>query len=340
MTDAESENRSAQPTAGLLSVVVPVFDVESYLQQCLESLARQRVPLQVILVDDGSTDRSQDIARRFIAEDDRFELVTSDHRGLSRARNLGITAAAGEYLAFCDADDVVPEGAYERAISLLEGSAADFVSGNVLRFDSQKVWPHPRYREVFGTDRQAAHITSVRDLILDRMAWNKVFRRSFWNSAGLAFELSEYEDAPVMLAAHLKARAVVVTTQVAYHWRVRDRGPRSITQRLHEPGNVEARMRMAVESAAVVREYSPSLLRELGHDMTLGDFTVLLDAIRQAPEADFSAASTLAADFVAELDAETMLSMPAANRAVLDGLRERGVLTRSADSAPSRPEAQ
>ncbi|WP_110590481.1 glycosyltransferase [Microbacterium suaedae] len=311
------------PVSGLLSVVVPMYNVERYLFACLNSLSRQNISLQVIMVDDGSTDGSQDIAHHFVKTDARFQLLIQPHGGLSQARNTGVDEATGEFLAFCDADDLVPDGAYENSTRILHETSADFVSGNVLRFNSKEAWPHPRYRDVFGTDHEEVHITVNRDLILDRMAWNKVFRRKFWDEAGLEFELSAYEDAPVMLAAHLRARAVSITSSVAYHWRVRDAGPRSITQRLHEPENIAARMRMALESARVVRQYDATLLRELGHDITLGDFKVLLDAVTQFPKNDYDQALLLASEFVAALDEETMKSMPPENVAILRALQEK-----------------
>lgn len=319
--------RTVAPVSGLLSVVVPVYNVETFLLACLSSLSRQKIPLQVIMVDDGSTDGSQDIARHFTATDARFQLLTRPHGGLSQARNSGVNEATGEFLAFCDADDLVPDCAYEHSIRILHETGADFVSGNVLRFNSKEVWPHPRYRDVFGTDRDATHITANRDLILDRMVWNKVFRRRFWEDAGLEFELSEYEDAPVMLAAHLKARAVSITSNVAYYWRVRDAGQRSITQRLHEPGNIAARMRMALESAKVIRRHDASLLRELGHDMTLGDFKVLLDAVTQFPDHDYDHALLLASEFIDALDEETMKSMPSENISILKALQKKTGMT-------------
>src|SRR5215210_3415529 len=104
-----------------VSVVVPIYNVEPYLEECLESLAGQTMgDLEVVMVDDGSTDRSPAIAEAFAARDLRFKLVSQPNGGLSKARNTGIGHATGEFLAFVDADDVVARNAYELLVGSLD----------------------------------------------------------------------------------------------------------------------------------------------------------------------------------------------------------------------------
>ena len=98
-------------TPDLLSVVVPVYDVEAYLPAALDSLLGQEgVPLEVVVVDDGSTDTSGDLAERYAGRDARVRVVHTDNHGLGAARNEGVRHATGDLLAFCDSDDVVPPG--------------------------------------------------------------------------------------------------------------------------------------------------------------------------------------------------------------------------------------
>ena len=92
----------------LVSIIVPVYNVEKYLQDCLESLARQNYPaLEIILIDDGSTDSSGKMCDEFAQKDPRFKVVHQANGGLSNARNHGIQLAQGEYLTFVDSDDTV-----------------------------------------------------------------------------------------------------------------------------------------------------------------------------------------------------------------------------------------
>jgi CDP-glycerol glycerophosphotransferase len=101
-----------------ISVVVPIYNVEPYLAECLESLLAQTAgDLEVVMVDDGSTDGSAAIAERYAELDSCLRLVRQANHGLGHARNTGVAAANGYYLAFADSDDVVPGDAYARLLA-------------------------------------------------------------------------------------------------------------------------------------------------------------------------------------------------------------------------------
>lgn len=298
-----------------LSVVVPFYNVEPYFPELLESLAAQELgDIEVVLVDDGSTDGSPRIASAWVTEDERFSLVTQPNRGLSAARNAGAAKARGTYLAFADADDVVPPTAYAALVASLETTGSDFASGDVRRLNSSGTHPHPRYADVFAAARSRTHITRDRDLILDRMIWNKVFRRSFWDHHRFAFFLAQYEDAPVTVRAHIEARTVDVVGQVVYHWRIREGGEPSITQRLYEPGNIAARMRMMVVTGDILREHAPGLLPVYERDMCLGDLRIATLAMRQNTDDEMATALELGRGFLARVDGAVLEQLPEPHR--------------------------
>ncbi|MFD8295808.1 CDP-glycerol glycerophosphotransferase family protein [Streptomyces bauhiniae] len=230
-----------------LSIVVPFQDVEVYLTECLESIARQSFrDFEVILVDDGSTDRSAWIAAGFCAADPRFRLVRQHSHGPGHARNTGLRSMhpRGEFLAFVDGDDVIPEYAYELLVRTLEESGSDFVSGNVQMMNSTKKWQSPLHRSPMQKSRRGTHITKFDALIYDRTVWNKVFRRSFWDDQRITFpEGVMYEDSWVNMYAHFRAAKVDVLTDIVYFWRRRDGGAApSITQRYTELSNLRDRV--------------------------------------------------------------------------------------------------
>ncbi|MFF1558642.1 CDP-glycerol glycerophosphotransferase family protein [Streptomyces sp. NPDC058279] len=237
-----------------LSVVVPFMDVEEYLDECLESIARQTfTDLEVILVDDGSTDGSTRIAAGFCARDPRFRLIRQHSQGPGHARNTGIRAAhpEAEFLAFVDGDDVIPEYAYELLVRRLEGSESDFVSGNVQMMNSTKKWQSPLHKTPMAKERRHTHITRFEALIYDRTVWNKLFRRSFWDYHFMEFpEGVLYEDSWVNMVAHFRAAKVDVITEFVYFWRRRDGSSApSITQRHTELTNLRDRV-AAVQSVS------------------------------------------------------------------------------------------
>ena len=116
--------------AARVSVVVPIYNVAPYLETCLQSIAAQTLrDIEVVMVEDGSTDESPSIAEAFSERDPRFRLVRQANAGLGAARNTGIEHATGEFLVFADSDDAVPRDAYELMLSTLAETGSDFVTG-------------------------------------------------------------------------------------------------------------------------------------------------------------------------------------------------------------------
>ena len=227
-----------------VSVVVPIHNVEGYVAECLQSIAGQTfADLDVVMVDDGSTDGSAAIAERFAERDRRFRLIAQPNGGLGRARNAGVDVANGDHLAFVDSDDVLPHDAYERLLGALTASGSNFASGNVRRLTSLGLEQAGFLAQAFAQTRLRTHVERWPPLIADRTAWNKLFRRDFWDEQRLRFpEGRVHEDIPVMIPAHFAARAVDVLAAPVYHWRQREDGVKSITQRRLELGVMRDRL--------------------------------------------------------------------------------------------------
>lgn len=115
---------------GVISVVVPVYNVEPYLIECLESIINQTYrDLEIILIDDGSTDRSGDICDEYGKKDERIIVIHQSNQGSASAKNAGLRKSSGEYLAFVDSDDFLQEDAYEFMVKQLEEYCADIIQG-------------------------------------------------------------------------------------------------------------------------------------------------------------------------------------------------------------------
>ena len=215
----------------LVSVVVPVYDVEAYLPAALDSvLAQTHQNLEVVVVDDGSTDGSGAIADEYAARDQRVKVVHIENRGLGAARNEGQRHATGDLLAFADSDDVVPPDAYAAMLRQLSRTGSDFVTGSVARWDGEQTLTELPWMRRLHKTREAIPIENHPELLGDVFAWNKLFRREFWDGAGLAWaESIRYEDQPTTTRAYIAARRVGVVSDVVYHWRIRHDGS-SITQ--------------------------------------------------------------------------------------------------------------
>ena len=256
-----------------ISVVVPIYNVESFLAPCLDSLLAQTVDdYEVLMVDDGSTDGSAAIAQEYARRDARFRLVVQENGGLSKARNTGIDAASGEYLAFLDSDDLLPENAYELLLGALERTGSDFATGNVDRYTEWGVAPARFLAKTFAETRLKTHITRDRTLLADRVAWNKLFRRTFWDAHRLRFpEGRVHEDIPVMLPAHFLARSVDVLADPVYLYRIRESGALSITERRADVRVLRDRLAAVEHVSDFLAEHGPRKAKRWYDESVLAD---------------------------------------------------------------------
>ena len=226
-----------------LSVVVPVYNGEAYLAECLDSLLSQDFSdLEVVVVDDGSTDGSATVAERYARRHEGVALVRSVNRGPGPARNLGVKHARGEYLAFADADDTVPPHAHSLLVSTVSRSGSDFVVGPLQRHsDGQRVVP-PFLRNAHRHRRIGIRIDDLPEVMRNVFSVSKVFKRSFWDSAALEFPSGVIgEDQVTMTEAYLRATAFDVVPEPVYLWHNRGAGS-SITQRRYRVDDLRDRI--------------------------------------------------------------------------------------------------
>ncbi len=180
-----------------LSIIIPVYNAEDYLDRCLESVFEQSFPsYEVILVDDGSTDSSPLICDRYSATDSRFRTVHKENGGVSSARNAGINLAKGEYLMFVDSDDALLPDALER---MMEGVVnEDIVVGGYTVFiggvPGKEVLPK-KTRSYKGEDMNCFFEDNIRKNceMLDA-PWSKMFRRKTVGELRFCEDLSYAED--------------------------------------------------------------------------------------------------------------------------------------------------
>ena len=254
----------------LLSVVVPVYDVEGYLAQSMDSiLGQSHSTLEVIVVDDGSTDRSGDLADEIAANDPRVTVIHQANSGLGAARNAGSRQATGTYLAYADSDDLVPDRAYEVMVASLERTGSDLAVGSVTRFDDDRTFELGLMNENHREPRASVGIEEVPLMLADVFAWNKVFRRSFWEQAGLAFpEGVRYEDQPTLTRAFIQAERFDVLTEPVYRWRIRGDGT-SISQQRAALVDLSDRMLTKRWSTAAVEEDTSAATQDVWYRRVL-----------------------------------------------------------------------
>ncbi|WP_435742745.1 glycosyltransferase family 2 protein [Nocardioides sp. SYSU DS0663] len=259
-----------------VSVVVPVYDVQAYLAACLDSVLAQAsrvVDLQVVVVDDGSPDDSGAIADSYAERDPRVRVVHTENRGLGAARNEGLRHATGDLVTFADSDDVVPPGAYDVLVRALRRSGSDFATGSIVRWEADPRGAdrltEPPWMARLHRERRTVTVEEHPEVLGDVFAWNKLFRRGFWDSAGLAWpEGVRYEDQPTTTEAYLRARRFDVLPEVVYHWRIRGEGT-SITQQRSSLEDLRDRWTTKQMALASVEAHGSPEVTEVFRDRVL-----------------------------------------------------------------------
>lgn len=173
----------------LLSVIIPIYNVAPYLRECLDSVISQTYKnLQIILINDGSSDESEKIAQEYLS-DERVELVSVKNGGLSKARNIGLAQAKGEYIYFIDSDDYISQGFLEEMMQIAERFGVEFVCNDqIVRFGVSEI----AYKE--RVEPKEIEIDS-QSIILGGAVWRCLFAKSLLQRSGVRFlEGKIYED--------------------------------------------------------------------------------------------------------------------------------------------------
>lgn len=210
-----------------ISIIVPCYNAERYLSECLDSLLAQRMEdFEVILIDDGSRDATAQIAGEYVRRDRRFRLLQQENAGVSVARNAGLSAARGEWVLFVDADDLLPSDALENLLACAKSGVQMVVSLHETfgeGMPSRVELPQTRWMDKNG--RACCHAAALRliegDAVLNIMC-NKLHRRAFLEKEGIALTpgVRIAEDALFNLEAVLCAQEIAFCDKVTYRYRI------------------------------------------------------------------------------------------------------------------------
>ena len=223
-----------------VSIIIPVYNVEPYLRQCLDSVLGQTFKnFEVLLVNDGSSDSSGDICREYVEKDSRFHYFEKENGGLSDARNYGIERAQGEYLTFIDSDDFVNEKHLENLFLASRLTNADITIGGFSRFENGTFW---LYQDYFSSDSLVSFTSAQAIQHLDSMfdvpflnfstAWGKLFKRELFSE--LRFPYGKYaEDQFIIWKLYLKARSIYTFNVDSYVYRINKNGMSSVFSLKH-----------------------------------------------------------------------------------------------------------
>lgn len=221
----------------LLSIIIPVYNVEPYLEQCLDSVIGQSYEtLEILIVDDASTDRSLEICERYAWKDKRIRVFRNKvNMGLSAARNLALDNAHGDYIGFVDSDDYLDTDMYDIMMKKIEEDGSDIAMCNYF-WTNESGEPRSNYVAV-NHGKKLTGISKIRENIwtINNCVWNKLFKRTLFESIRFP-EGRLYEDIFIMHELFDKAESVSITDESLYYYRRRNS---SITLRPIRPENLD-----------------------------------------------------------------------------------------------------
>lgn len=232
-----------------LSVVVLVYNTAEYLHECIDSLLSQSLKnVEIILVDDDSTDDSLLICREYEDNHDNVKVIHQSNQGGAVAGNNGVKHATGEYVAIIDSDDVVPSNAYKLLFEQAQKNQADISIGKPMRLVSGKVVDIALDREkhVWQTERVINSYVDFEAITSDGYYWNKIFKRDFVTKHQIGMpDGFLYADRTMVHSAYLHAKKIAITNQVVYLWRKRDATTtnKSIIQSSGDLNNLKERLK-------------------------------------------------------------------------------------------------
>lgn len=231
-----------------ISVILPIYNVEEYIDTCMYSLLNQTYinDLEVIMVDDGSTDDSRIIIERYALDYENFYAYHKKNEGAGIARNYGLKLAKGDYVHFLDPDDFLEKDFYKILYDLAKKEDSDLVICNALRFRRYKLWKEKLFKNTFqgiGENLSSTHIKEMPQLVYDATVWNKLFKREFIKEKNIKFpeEKIAYQDIIFSLKAHYFAKKVGITNKTLYYWRLRYNT--STTQKVNNIKNFKDRIK-------------------------------------------------------------------------------------------------
>lgn len=205
----------------LISVIVPVYNVEEYIRECLNSIINQTYKkLEIILIDDGSTDKSGEICEEYMAKDNRIKVIHQRNAGLSDARNAGIEIATGNYIQFIDSDDYIDEDMLETLYNLIIENDADIaMCSNYILKDGIKSCECSNKKYIY--DRKEALKEILIDETIRSYSWNKLAKKELFDKIRFPSK-RVFEDVLTTPKLFEKSNKVVFLDTPKYYYRQRN----------------------------------------------------------------------------------------------------------------------
>lgn len=204
-----------------VSVIVPAYNSEMYLQRCIDSIivARKNHDVEIIIINDGSTDRTLDIAQSIARSNDKIVVVSQNNKGLSGARNSGLAKATGKYIAFVDSDDTITSNYFDILFPLMDGEN-EIIDFGYYKVSEDNITPHSSKKNILKDDVINNMVTTSSKSKSLWYVWRRVFLKSLLNDNFIIFEekIKYGEDSIFMLKVLRKLTYGITIDECLYNY--------------------------------------------------------------------------------------------------------------------------
>ncbi|MCE3038300.1 glycosyltransferase [Helicobacter anatolicus] len=202
------------------SIIIPIYNVENYLKECLDSAVFQTFrDIEIICINDGSSDKSGEIAKEYAEKDSRILLIHQENQGLSMARNNAITRATGKYIVFLDSDDYIEKNLCEKLYEILQNHPVDIIKYKTINHDRQTPYPIPPKNPLSGKE----YILFYPNCLGSGCVWLFTVKREFLLTKNITFIPNIiYEDMTFIAHILLESQTFLLTDNPLYFYRVRE----------------------------------------------------------------------------------------------------------------------
>lgn len=216
--------------SNLISIVIPIFNAQKYLKECIDSVLSQTYKnIEIILVNDGSTDCSGKICDSYAEKDTRIKVIHNENQGVSVSRNIGIKEAKGLYITFIDADDFVSEQYIEILYKLIKNDNAEIsMIGNDEQYEGKIIKTNRKIRKILNSEEIIKMM--LEEKYLSAVCWGKMYKKVLFEDQSLKFDkdMKIGEDLKLIIPIVEKCKKISIDmTQNLYHYRLNED---SITQ--------------------------------------------------------------------------------------------------------------
>lgn len=206
----------------LISLIIPCYNVERTVSKCLNSVTKQIYKnLEIIIINDGSTDRTLEIIKQFQKEDSRLIVINQKNSGVSKARNLGIQSATGQYICFVDSDDWIEKDYCSSLLHSITTNGADISIAEAFYEDENgnKIENHQLgYSSISVYDNQTALQLLLEDKVIQSHPWAKLYKSQLLKNITFPENLEAFEDYYTMFKVFNNAEKVVKNNKPVYHY--------------------------------------------------------------------------------------------------------------------------